>query len=1012
MHTNEQEESVIRIREVATSAPAKSRRTERRRWRGWTTSLVALAGVVGVTLVPTLGAQPAGASGPSLTTLTGHGGATAPALGAPVAEGSAQVNPTYVAYNAANGDTAIASTKAGSVYVYLIAGASEANEYNIDTAIPAANGPLVGGDVYVMAGTGTAGLIAQPGNNQFGNSTSAVATSNPIEPTSVAFDNNGNVLIAGENPSTGNSAVQVVAKTTGTFYGVSMTAGDLYTIGYVGLSGAPSTAINMGNVAAVGNGMSVDGTGNIAVGDGDGVIFVNEQGSSVSQYGLTILSHHAAVVAGNAQGGTDCNPGATSDPANSLYFQSAAPTFDSSDNLWFSDNETGGVNGGGCVWVEPAHSGSLASLGLSSVTAGDVYKIAGNGGTTPTSDGTAGVQSNVSGTAEVTLDNSGNVVLAVQSGSGFGNVPAVQVLAENTGVYYGTSMTAGDIYTVAGGSGNLLATLSGPTSILNAGSGNLLFTDGAPTSANLDELSGATGTAAPTVTSITPNSGLAAGGTSVSITGTGFTGATAVHFGANAATGVVVNSATSVTATSPAGTGTVDVTVTAPGGTSAANPLGDQFTYIGAPTVTAVSPNHGPNAGGTSVSITGTGFTGATAVHFGANAATGVVVNSATSVTATSPAGTGMVDVTVTAPGGTSAANPPGDQFTYGSPAGGTVALKKTTSLIGNYPEQVSGTGWKADTTVTLNECATTFYSAATCDAANQKNVTLGTGKLAGIFKAQVIDLAVGVIDTHGDTCGVAGSVPCYVVVVGNSGDATASGALGFTAPHFATKATAKIIGNYPDPIKAGGFPIGDTIVAQECDSSVSVPSTVATNCDTATDISMTASATGGAIFSPGLVLRVGSAYSDTAGGTCPPGGTCEIVVTDMQNPSIGLEVSVSFATPAVFLHKTTSVPANYVDGVKGSYLPAGDTITATECDSAVTSANTATNCDSATQVSATVAANGKVVFSSGVPVRDGSSYTDTAGVPVNPGGSAVIVINDSDNSSGFYIAVPITLAP
>ena len=662
---------MIRTHEVATSAPAKPRRAERRRWRGWTTSLVALASVIGVALVPTLGTPPAGASGPTLTTLTGHGGGSAPALGNPVAEGSAQVNPTYVAYNPANGDTAIASTKAGSVYVYLIAGTSEANEYNIETAAgpPAVFGSLVAGDVYVMAGTGTAGLIAQPGNNQFGNSPSAVATTNPIEPTSVAFDNNGNVLIAGENTSSGKSAIQVVAKTTGTFYGVAMTAGDLYTIGDVGLSGAPSTAINMGNQAAAANGISVDATGNIAVGDGDGVIFVNEQTSgSLSLYGLSIAHQSARVVAGNNQGGTDCAPGATSDPANSLYFQSAAPTLDSSDNLWFSDNEIGGVNGGGCAWVEPAHSGSLASLGLGSVTAGNVYKLAGNGGTTPTSDGTAGVQSNVSGTAEMTLDNAGNVVLAVQSGSGFGNSPAVQVLAENTGVYYGVPMTAGDIYTVAGGSGNTLATLSGPTSILNAGSGNLLFTDGLPTSANLDELSGATGTAAPTVTSVAPNSGPAAGGTNVTITGTGFTGATAVDFGANAATGVVVNSATSITATSPAGTGTVDVTVTTPSGTSAANPPGDQFTYIAAPTVTAVSPNNGPTAGGTSVSITGTGFTGATAVDFGANAATGVVVNSATSITATSPAGTGAVDVTVTAPGGTSAANPPGDQFTYVRP--------------------------------------------------------------------------------------------------------------------------------------------------------------------------------------------------------------------------------------------------------------------------------------------------------------------------------------------------------
>ncbi|HEX4162931.1 MAG TPA: hypothetical protein VHZ05_10555, partial [Acidimicrobiales bacterium] len=69
-----------------------------------------------------------------MTVVTGHAGATAPGVGIPVAEGSAQVNPTYVAYNSANGDTAIASTKAGSVFVYLIAGAAEPNEYNIQTA--------------------------------------------------------------------------------------------------------------------------------------------------------------------------------------------------------------------------------------------------------------------------------------------------------------------------------------------------------------------------------------------------------------------------------------------------------------------------------------------------------------------------------------------------------------------------------------------------------------------------------------------------------------------------------------------------------------------------------------------------------------------------------------------------------------------------------------------------------------------------------------------------------------
>ncbi len=76
------------------------------------------------------------------------------------------------------------------------------------------------------------------------------------------------------------------------------------------------------------------------------------------------------------------------------------------------------------------------------------------------------------------------------------------------------------------------------------------------------------------------------------------------------------------------------------------------------PAVTTLSPTTGPVAGGTSVTITGTAFTGATAVKFGSTAATSFTVNSATAITAKAPAGSsGMVEVTVTTPYGTSPAH-------------------------------------------------------------------------------------------------------------------------------------------------------------------------------------------------------------------------------------------------------------------------------------------------------------------------------------------------------------------
>ena len=87
----------------------------------------------------------------------------------------------------------------------------------------------------------------------------------------------------------------------------------------------------------------------------------------------------------------------------------------------------------------------------------------------------------------------------------------------------------------------------------------------------------------PTVTSISPTTGSEDGGTSVTITGTGFTGATAVRFGTIPAVSYTANSATQITATSPAGTGTVHITVTTPYGTSTTSSA-DQFTYLSAVT--------------------------------------------------------------------------------------------------------------------------------------------------------------------------------------------------------------------------------------------------------------------------------------------------------------------------------------------------------------------------------------------------------------------------------------------
>ncbi|MGX9774013.1 IPT/TIG domain-containing protein [Janthinobacterium aestuarii] len=228
----------------------------------------------------------------------------------------------------------------------------------------------------------------------------------------------------------------------------------------------------------------------------------------------------------------------------------------------------------------------------------------------------------------------------------------------------------------------------------------------------------------PTITGVTPASGPASGGTAVTITGTGFTGVTALKFGANNGVAVTVVNATTMTATSPAGSaGTVNVTVTAAGGTSATD-AANQFTYIPAPTVTSISPTAGPTAGGTSVTITGTGFTGATAVTFGATAATGFTVNSATQITATAPSGSGTVDVRVTTTGGTSATGP-ADQFSYAAAPTVTSISPTAGPATGGGTVTITGTGFGGTTAVTFGATAATGF---TVNSATQITATAPAG--------------------------------------------------------------------------------------------------------------------------------------------------------------------------------------------------------------------------------------------------------------------------------------------
>jgi hypothetical protein len=172
----------------------------------------------------------------------------------------------------------------------------------------------------------------------------------------------------------------------------------------------------------------------------------------------------------------------------------------------------------------------------------------------------------------------------------------------------------------------------------------------------------------PLLSKLTPKTGSAAGGTTVTITGANFIGVTAVNFGAVPASSFIVNSSTTITAVSPAqAPAAVQVSVTTEFGTTPAT-SGDVYKF--APLIASLTPNAGPAAGGSTVTVTGVGFapgTTATKFKFGATASKSASCASSTECTVLAPAHeAGTVEVKAVVNKVTSLKNPQGADFTYG----------------------------------------------------------------------------------------------------------------------------------------------------------------------------------------------------------------------------------------------------------------------------------------------------------------------------------------------------------
>jgi NHL repeat-containing protein len=215
---------------------------------------------------------------------------------------------------------------------------------------------MTAGDIYTIAGTGTAGFSGD------GGPATAAELSAPVD---ITFDGAGNVVFSDGN----NDRIRVVAAKTGTFYGQAMTAGDIYTIAGTGTAdfsgdGGPAAAADIWGPS----GLASDAAGNLLFADS-----VNQRVRLIAAktgtfYGQAMTKGDIYTVAGNGGDGGFSGDGAPATAAELNNPQDV--TVDPAGNLVIADVNNNRVR------VVAASTGTFYGQAM---TAGDIYTVAGTG---------------------------------------------------------------------------------------------------------------------------------------------------------------------------------------------------------------------------------------------------------------------------------------------------------------------------------------------------------------------------------------------------------------------------------------------------------------------------------------------------------------------------------------------------------------------------------------------------------------------------------------------------------
>jgi sugar lactone lactonase YvrE len=277
----------------------------------------------------------------------------------------------------------------------------------------------------------------------------------------VAFDGAGNLVIA----DTLNSRIRVVAKASGTHFGVSMSAGNIYTVagttaGFSGDAAAATTAQLNGP-----NSIAVDNAGNLIIADTGNALIRMVPAVSGTHFGVAMTAGNIYTIAGSTEG-------YSGDGGSALAAQLYWPTrvvIDGSGNLVIVDASNARIR------VVAASTGTHYGVAM---TANYIYTVAGTWAGF-SGDGGLATAAQFNTPSAMVVDSAGNLIVSDRYNH------RVRMIAYTSGTNFGVPMIAGNIYTVAGttaglsgdGGSALAAQLNNPTGLALDSAGDLIIAD-------------------------------------------------------------------------------------------------------------------------------------------------------------------------------------------------------------------------------------------------------------------------------------------------------------------------------------------------------------------------------------------------------------------------------------------------------------------------------------------------------------------------------------------------------